>query len=137
MGKKNNNNSRLSESESIAKDKKHKPFKRSVAVARQIHYYEKGKGSKGIHIRKPRVIKQTRKIIRELDPPTDKNARNTVIFKGFIDKTCAAVDGYGNRIMELAAEIAKNRKTKDAKGLKLKKKDLQLAYRWHSKLSNQ
>lgn len=148
MVKKNKiNNPRLSETKAPSKaplkskDKiqkhKHKPFQRSVETARQIHYYGEGKGSKGLNIRRPRVVKKTRKIIKEIDPPTDKNTRSTVIFKGFIDKVCPAIDEYGNRLMEFAAQIARNRAPKDSKTLKVKKKDLELAYRWQFKISNQ
>ncbi len=134
MGKKNNNQ-RLSESKVPGKQKTH--FKRSVHTARQIHYYESGEGSKGIHIRRPRVVKKTRKIFNELNPNVGKSKRNMVIYKGAIDKLCTAIDGYGKRIMELATEFARNRAGKDAKGLKLRKQDLEAAYKWQFKISNQ
>ena len=135
MGKKNNNNQRLSESKVPVKDKTH--FKRSVHTARQIHYYESGEGSKGLHIRRPRVVKKTRKILNELSPPTGAKKRNMVIYKGAMDMLCTAIDSYGKRLMELAAEFARNRAGKDAKGLKLRKQDLEAAYRWQFKISNQ
>jgi hypothetical protein len=134
MGKKIKNKRFLS---APAPDKKAKvSYKRSVQTARDIHHYEEGKGSTGISIRKPRLVKRIRKILNVIKPKED-GKRNSVIYKNYIEKITGAMDGYSNCVMKCAAEIAEARNTKNAKGVKIRVSDLELAGRWIYRMSNQ
>lgn len=130
-------NKRLAETKAPLKKKKAQSFKKSVQTARDIHYYGEGEGSKGVCIRKSRLIKRTRRLNKELSANEDDKKRNGVIFKGYAELMTNALDGYTKRLIECAAEIAQEGMAKDAKGVKLKKKHLELAKRWIFKISNQ
>jgi hypothetical protein len=117
-------------------------FKSSVLAKRRKAFYSTGKGSVGLLVRFPRLVRHIRKIRK------DQNARyaalgglpdeegRSVIFKSFPTVIIGAVDAYAGRIMELAAAHAESRRTPD-KGLKLRVSDLEFAVRWISKISNE
>ena len=131
-----------------AKPKRH--FRPSVIAKRREAYYSTGKGSIGVVVRYPRLLRYVRKIRKEQNDRYEKltgfdpsESKKIVVFKSFPLTTIGAIDAYANRIMEFAASHAndrKNRKSvKDGKerkvGLKLKKKDIEFATFWIRKLT--
>ena len=123
-----------------SKSKNH--FKSSVLARRRTAFYSTGKGSVGLLVRFPRLVRHIRRIRKAqnaryaaLGGLPDQEGRS-VIFKSFPTVIIGAIDAYANRIMELAAAHAECRRTPD-KGLKLRKEDLTFAIDWIRKLSNE
>ena len=131
-----------------ARPKRH--FRPSVIAKRREAFYTTGKGSVGVVIRYPRLVRYVRKIRKEQNqryeeltgfPPGE--SKKIVLHKSFPDTAIGAIDAYANRIMEFAAAHAadrKNRKVQEAGkekkvGLKLKKKDIEFAVYWIRKLT--
>lgn len=118
----------------------HNTFSNSVIAKRRTAFYSTGKGSVGILVKYPRLVRHIRKIRRDQNERYKEitgasEDKKNVLFKSFPDVIIGAVDAYANRIMELAAAHAKSRRSDEKKGLKLKKKDLEFAIFWIHKLS--
>lgn len=125
---------------------KKRHYRPSVIAKRRETYYTTGKGSVGVVIRYPRLVRYIRKIRKEQNqryekitgfPPGD--SKKIVVYRSFPDTVIGAIDAYANRIMEFAAAHAKDRKSRKGKsadgGLKLKKKDLEFAVNWTRRLT--
>lgn len=124
--------------------RKHRHFKPSVIAKRRQNYYANGKGSVGVVVRYPRLVRYIRKIRKEQNQRYEKltgyssESKKIVLYNSFPATTIGAIDAYANRIMEFAAEHAKARKNNKGSqktGLKLKKQDLDFAVRWIRKLT--
>lgn len=116
-------------------------FSNAVVAKRRKAFYSTGKGSTGVLIRYPRLVRYIRKIRSEqnkrYEELTGSKDKKNVLFKSFPDVVIGAVDAYANRIMEFAADHAKSRNKDGKKGLKLRVEDLEFAIRWIKKFSNE
>ena len=119
-------------------------FSNTVIANRRKAFYTTGKGSVGVLVRYPRLVRHIRKIRREQNAryqeiTGSEEEKKNVLYKSFPDVIIGAIDAYANRIMELAAAHARerNRKKDSKKGLKLKITDLEFAIYWIQKLSHE
>ncbi len=126
-------------------------FRPSVIAKRREAYYTTGKGSVGLVVRYPRLVRYVRKIRKEqnlryeqLTGSAPSDSKKIVIFKSFPNTAIGAIDAYANRIMEFAAAHASDRKSKKEQngkekkvGLKLKKKDIEFAVYWIKRLTSE
>lgn len=130
--------------------KKKRHFRPSIIAKRREAYYTTGKGSLGVVVRYPRLVRYIRKIRKEQNQRYEQltgfapgESKKIVVYKSFPETTIGAIDAYANRIMEFAAAHAKDRKNRKALlngndkkvGLKLKKKDIEFAVLWIRKLT--
>lgn len=129
-------------------EKKKHHFKPSVIAKRRKAFYTTGKGSTGVLVRHPRLVRYIRKIRKEQNKRYEQltggaveEGKKIVLFHSFPDTLVGAIDAYANRIMELAADHAKGRRSQKGKppkvGMKLRKDDLIFAIRWITKLANE
>lgn len=112
-------------------------FKPKTIIKRRKAFYTTGKGSVGVLIRLPRLVKLIRCIRKEQNERykeltgDESTAKRSVLFKSFPKSINGALDAYANRLMEFAEDHAKyRRKPGSKKGLKLRKTDLEFAVYW-------
>jgi hypothetical protein len=121
--------------------KVHNTFSNTVIAKRRKAFYTTGKGSVGVLIRYPRLVRYVRRIRKEqnkrYEELTGSTEKRNVLFKSFPEVLIGAVDAYANRIMEFAAAHAKARNKDENKGLKLKISDLEFAIYWIKRFSNE
>jgi len=122
--------------------KSHNTFSNSVIAKRRAVFYKTGKGSVGVLVRYPRLVRYIRRIRREQNERyheitgSSAEKKKNVLFRSFPEVLIGAVDAHANQIMELAAAHAKERHKDETKGLKLKIADLEFAIYWIKKLSH-
>ena len=116
-------------------------FRPSIQAKRRQNYYKTGKGSSGLLIRRPRVVRYIRKFRREHNlryaeiTSTDVSTKKEVMYKGVPDVFVGALDAMANQVVALAADFAKQRPHKG--GIKLRKSDLIIAMRTIKNLKSQ
>ena len=127
----------------VKKQSKHTGGKsryRPLTQAKRRHtYFKTGKGSVGLLVRRPRVVRVIRKL-REIQNERylalsgieNDGKKKQVLYKGYTEAVVGALDAYANRIMEMAARFAKGRPKK-----KLRIEDLESAIWAIKKISRQ
>lgn len=130
-----------------AKKKRH--FKQATTAKRRQTFYTTGKGSVGLLVRYPRLVRNIRRIRKDQNKRFEEltgivaeegASKKIVLFRSFPEAAIGAIDSYANRVMELAADHAKTRRSgKKPKvgGLKLRIEDIQFAIRWIRKISSE
>lgn len=115
---------------------KKRQFRPSVKAARREKYYSTGKGSTGLLVSRPRLVRVIRNARKaqtlryaELTGIEPKGKRQ-VLSRGFVDVSLGALDAYANRIMEVAATLAKGRRT-------VRIEDIECAHRMIQKITHQ
>ncbi len=130
-------------------EKKKRHFKQSTTAKRRQTFYTTGKGSVGLLVRYPRLVRNIRRIRKDQNKRFEEltgivaeegASKKIVLFRSFPEAAIGAIDSYANRVMELAADHAKTRRSgKKPKvgGLKLRIEDIQFAIRWIRKISSE
>lgn len=123
--------------------KRHKNESRQTLYIRRRKWYtDPTKGGSGVCIKQGRCRTTIRRIRKNLNPSFNDLLGSTkdkkqYISPSYVEVVTGALDALGNHLLKLTSEAAEHRvgKTKSNTGMKMLKRDLELAIRTHNRYS--